>query len=176
MKNDDKRKKVKAGGLLQQLALVPETLFRGAFLQQYGAVCFRYVGNGDQIEILLITSRESRRWIIPKGWPMKKKKPFETAATEAFEEAGVEGSVRKKPIGRYTYLKELEADAVSPCIVELFQIEVKALSDDFKERGERVLAWVSPDEAARRVRELELKSLLVSFRPHGSRSKLKVRS
>ncbi len=61
--------------------------------------------------------------------------------------------MRRKPIGRYTYLKELEADAVSPCVVDLFQIEVKALADDFKERGERVLAWVSPDEAARRVRE-----------------------
>src|SRR5690349_11794400 len=102
MTNDHKPKKDKAAGLLRQLALVPETLFKGAFMQQYGAVCFRYVGNEDQIEILLITSRESHRWVIPKGWPIKKKKPFETAAIEAFEEAGVEGRVRKKPIGRYT--------------------------------------------------------------------------
>jgi 8-oxo-dGTP pyrophosphatase MutT (NUDIX family) len=173
MKNGDKRQKNKDAGLLQQLALVPETLFKGAFLQQYGAVCFRYVGDEEQIEILLITSRESRRWVLPKGWPIKKRKPFQTAAIEAFEEAGVEGSVRKKPIGRYTYLKELGPDTVSPCIVELFQIEVKGLTADFKERGERVLAWVSPDEAARRVRELELKSLLVSFRPHPPRAKIK---
>ncbi|MBY5529374.1 NUDIX hydrolase [Rhizobium leguminosarum] len=175
MKNDDKRQKNKAAGLLQQLALVPETLFKGAFLQQYGAVCFRYLGDEDKVEILLVTSRQSRRWVIPKGWPMRRKKPFETAATEAWEEAGVQGSVRKKPIGRYTYLKELGPDVVSPCMVDLFQIEVERLTDDFKERGERVLVWVSPDEAARRVRELELKSLLVSFRPHRPRVKIKNR-
>ncbi|MEH7901262.1 NUDIX hydrolase [Rhizobium laguerreae] len=175
MKNDDKRQKNKAAGLLQQLALVPETLFKGAFLQQYGAVCFRYLGDEDKVEILLVTSRQSRRWVIPKGWPIRRKKPFETAATEAWEEAGVQGSVRKKPIGRYTYLKELGHDVVSPCMVDLFQIEVKRLTDDFKERGERVLVWVSPDEAARRVRELELKSLLVSFRPHRPRAKIKNR-
>ncbi|MGM4915491.1 MULTISPECIES: NUDIX hydrolase [Rhizobium] len=175
MKNDDKRQKNKAAGLLQQLALAPETLFKGAFLQQYGAVCFRYLGDEDKVEILLVTSRQSRRWVIPKGWPMRRKKPFETAATEAWEEAGVQGSVRKKPIGRYTYLKELGPDVVSPCMVDLFQIEVERLTDDFKERGERVLVWVSPDEAARRVRELELKSLLVSFRPHRPRVKIKNR-
>ncbi|MBY3416343.1 NUDIX hydrolase [Rhizobium laguerreae] len=175
MKNDDKRQKNKAAGLLQQLALVPETLFKGAFLQQYGAVCFRYLGDDDNVEILLVTSRQSRRWVIPKGWPIRRKKPFETAATEAWEEAGVQGSVRKKPIGRYTYLKELGHDVVSPCMVDLFQIEVKRLTDNFKERGERVLVWVSPDEAARRVRELELKSLLVSFRPHRPRAKIKNR-
>ncbi|RWY64186.1 NUDIX hydrolase [Rhizobium sp. WSM1325] len=175
MKNDDKRQKNKAAGLLHQLALVPETLFKGAFLQQYGAVCFRYLGDEDKVEILLVTSRQSRRWVIPKGWPMRRKKPFETAATEAWEEAGVQGSVRKKPIGRYTYLKQLGPDVVSPCMVDLFQIEVERLTDDFKERGERVLVWVSPDEAARRVRELELKSLLVSFRPHRPRVKIKNR-
>jgi 8-oxo-dGTP pyrophosphatase MutT (NUDIX family) len=150
-------------------------LFKGAFLQQYGAVCFRYLGDEDKVEILLVTSRQSRRWVIPKGWPIRRKKPFETAATEAWEEAGVQGSVRKKPIGRYTYLKELGPDVVSPCMVDLFQIEVERLTDDFKERGERVLVWVSPDEAARRVRELELKSLLVSFRPHRPRVKIKNR-
>lgn len=175
MKNDDKRQKNKAASLLQQLALAPETLFKGAFLQQYGAVCFRYLGDEDKVEILLVTSRQSRRWVIPKGWPIRRKKPFETAAAEAWEEAGVQGSVRKKPIGRYTYLKELGPDVVSPCMVDLFQIEVKHLTDDFKERGERVLVWVSPDEAARRVRELELKSLLVSFRPHRPRVKIKNR-
>lgn len=175
MRNGEKRKKDKGNGLLKQLALVPDALFKGAFLQQYGAVCFRHIGSEDEVEILLITSRESRRWVIPKGWPIKKKKPYETAATEAFEEAGVEGNVRKKPIGRYTYLKELQSDVVLPCIVELFQIEVKDLADNFKERDERVLAWGSPDEAARRVREIELKSLLVSFRPQQSSPKIKIK-
>ena len=164
-----KKQTNQAGHLLQQLATMPAKLFQGSFRQQYGAVCFRYVGSGDAIEILVITTRESRRWAIPKGWPMKKKKPYRAAAIEARQEAGVRGRTRKKPIGRYTYLKWLDDGDVAPCIVDLFQIEVKSISDDFKERGERVLAWVSPDEAARRVREIELKSILVEFKPQGTR-------
>ena len=92
-------------GLLVQLAAMPEHLKRADFRQQYAALCFRRVPDEDDIEILVITSRQTGRWIIPKGWPMKKKKPHEAAALEA------------------------------------------------------------PDEAARRVRAVELKSLLVHFRP-----------
>ncbi|MCY1235461.1 hypothetical protein D9M72_480780 [compost metagenome] len=96
---------------------------------------------------------------------MKRKKPYEAAEIEAWQEAGVRGKVRKKPVGSYTYLKSLDDGDVVPCVVDIFQIEVDEVADDFKERGERVLAWVSPDEAARRVREIELKSLLVEFVP-----------
>jgi 8-oxo-dGTP pyrophosphatase MutT (NUDIX family) len=158
-----------AGHLLQQLATHPETLFKSRFRQQVGAICFRTVGNGDAIEILVITTRGSRRWAVPKGWPMRKKKPHEAAATEAWEEAGVRGKVGKTTVGRYTYLKWLDDGDVAPCIVDLFQIEVDTVSDTFKERGERELAWVTPDEAARRVREIELKSILVEFKPQGLR-------
>jgi 8-oxo-dGTP pyrophosphatase MutT (NUDIX family) len=96
---------------------------------------------------------------------MKRKKPYEAAATEAWEEAGMRGKVAKKPVGRYTYLKELDEGDVVPCTVEMFAIEVDEIRQNFKERGQRVLDWVSPDEAARRVREIELKSLLVNFTP-----------
>ncbi|MET3755294.1 8-oxo-dGTP pyrophosphatase MutT (NUDIX family) [Rhizobium binae] len=155
--------------MLRQLAAVPAKLFSGAFRQQYGALCFRYCNAGSKIEILVITSRERARWVVPKGWPMKGKKPFEAAAIEAWEEAGVRGAVKRKPVGRYTYLKELDDGDVAPCIVDLFQIEVTKIENDFKEQGQRILQWVSPDEAARRVREVELKSLLVEFRPRGQR-------
>lgn len=151
--------------LLQQLAQTPERLFGKGFGQQYGALCFRYKEGRSQIEILLVTSRGSRRWVIPKGWPMKGKKPYQAAATEAWEEAGVRGRVKKEAVGRYTYLKELNDGSVHPCIVELFQIEVTEVNRNYKERGQRNLDWVSPSEAARRVREIELKSLLVSFTP-----------
>lgn len=63
----------------------------------------------------------------------------------------------------------LNSRDVVPCIVDLYQIEVTEVFDDFKERGQRQLAWVRPDEAARRVRELELKSILVDFKPQGKR-------
>jgi len=157
----------KSKHLLQQLARTPEKLFSSAFRNQYGALCFRYRGGDGEIEILVITSRDSGRWIVPKGWPMKGKQPHEAAAIEAWEEAGVRGKVRKVPVGRYTYLKELEDGKFVPCVVDLFQIEMKEVRADFKERGQRLLDWVSPDEAARRVREIELKSLLVNFKPQG---------
>jgi 8-oxo-dGTP pyrophosphatase MutT (NUDIX family) len=102
---------------------------------------------------------------------MKGKKPFEAAAIEAWEEAGVRGAVRRKPVGYYTYLKELENGDVAPCIVDVFQLEVTEVSAAFKEHGQRVLEWVSPDEAARRIREIELKSLLVKFEAHGRKKR-----
>lgn len=168
---DRKPKTRKSQALLRQLAGVPDKLFAGAFLQQYGALCFRCRDDGPDIEILIITSRESRRWVIPKGWPMKGKKPFEAAATEAWEEAGVRGTTRKKPVGHYTYLKDLDNGDVAPCIVDVFQIEVSELKNEFKEQGQRIVQWVSPDEAARRVREIELKSLLVKFKPRGRKKR-----
>lgn len=158
--------------LLQQLAAVPEKLFTGSFRQQYAALCFRYTGSGEEIEVLVVTSRTSARWIIPRGWPMKRKKPHEAAAIEAWEEAGVRGRVRKDAVGRYTYLKMLDNGDVVPCVVDVFQIEITGEETSFKERGERLLEWVRPDEAARRVREIELKSLLVDFRPRGKRKRL----
>ncbi len=151
--------------LLEKLAETPHKLFSGSFRQQYAALCFRRLPDGGGIEILLVTSRVSGRWIMPKGWPMKDKEPHKVAAIEAFQEAGVRGRVRKKPVGNYTYLKLLDDGDVAPCIVDIFQIEITDASEKFKERGQRLLAWVSPDEAARRVREIELKSLLVDFTP-----------
>lgn len=159
-------KPVKSQRLLQRLAARPDQLFNGKFRQQFGALCFRRDPKTRAIEVLLITSRDSGRWVIPKGWPMKGRKPHEAAAIEAWEEAGVRGNVRKKPVGRYTYLKELDNGDVAPCIVDLFEIAVSEIRADFKEHGQRQLDWVSPDEAARRVREVELKSMLVAFKPH----------
>ncbi|CUX60182.1 conserved hypothetical protein [Agrobacterium tomkonis CFBP 6623] len=168
-KKSRKTRPVRPLTLLQQLATIPEKLFTGAFRQQYAALCFRHGDNGNDVEILLVTSRTSQRWIIPRGWPMKRKKPHEAAAIEAWEEAGVRGRVRKAAIGRYTYLKMLDNGDVVPCMVDVFQIEVTGAETSFKERGERLVEWVRPDEAARRVREIELKSLLVDFKPKGKR-------
>lgn len=96
---------------------MPDKLFSGAFRTQYGALCYRVGTENGKVEVLLITSRGTGRWIIPRGWPMRKKKPHEAAEIEAWEEAGVRGRVRKTPVGRYTYLKWLGDGDVSPCIV-----------------------------------------------------------
>ena len=74
---------------------------------QYAALPYRAKGK-SQLEIMLVTSRGTRRWIIPKGWPKRGMPPYDTAAKEAFEEAGVIGKVRKRPIGSYPYDKILE--------------------------------------------------------------------
>ena len=140
-------------------------MFRRPERMQCAALCYRFKKKSLQPEMLVITSRDTGRWIIPKGWPMKRKEPHEAAEIEALQEAGVKGKVRKKPVGSYTYLKLLDNGDVTPCVVDVFQIEVTDVAEKFKEKGERILAWVSPDEAARRVREIELKSLLVEFVP-----------
>lgn len=151
--------------LLKQLATASHKLFAGSFRQQYAALCFRYDNEHGDLRILVVSSRESGRWVIPKGWPIKNKKPHEVASIEAHEEAGIQGKVKKKAIGRYTYLKSLDNGDVVPCIVDVFQLEASAVAEKFKEKGARAVAWVSPDEAARRVREVELKSLIIEFRP-----------
>lgn len=155
----------KAQRLLQKLAETPRKLFNGNFRQQLGALCFRRHPDTNALEILLITSRDSGRWVIPKGWPMKGRKPYKAAAIEAWEEAGVRGEIRKDPVGRYTYLKELDNGDVAPCIVDVYELKVTEVSVAFKELGQRQLDWVSFDEAARRVRELELKSIINGFKP-----------
>jgi 8-oxo-dGTP pyrophosphatase MutT (NUDIX family) len=165
VKNASKQSHLKPRTLLQQLAQTPDKLFNGKFRQQYAARCYRQAAGREGIEVLIITSRDSGRWVIPKGWPMKRKKPHEAAEIEARQEAGVRGRVKKKPIGSYTYLKWLDNGDVAPCVVDVYEIEVEEVASDYKERGQRTLEWVSPDEAARRVREVELKSLLVEFRP-----------
>lgn len=154
--------------LLKQLAAQPHKLFSNSFRQQYAALCFRYVGDTRDIEILVMTSRDTGRWVIPKGWPMKNKPPHEAAATEAWEEAGVKGKVLPFPVGRYTYLKLLESGDVAPTVVDVYQVEVLSRADKFKEKGQRIIRWMTPEEAARKVREIELKSLLVDFTPSPS--------
>lgn len=130
---------------------------------QYGALCFRREAKGA-VSILLITSRDTGRWVIPKGWPMAGKRAADCALREAFEEAGVEGRIAGGPIGVYAYDKVL-ARGVQPCIVSVFPVEVDRLRKDFPEKGQRERRWFTPKKAAARVDEPELKSLIRSFAP-----------
>jgi 8-oxo-dGTP pyrophosphatase MutT (NUDIX family) len=95
-----------------------------------------------------LPSRESRRWVIPKGWPMKGRKPFQAAAREAYEEAGLRGAIGKRPIGHYLYQKRLKnLDAVQ-CQVKVFPLKVRKQLKHFPEENQRDLRWFSPAEAA----------------------------
>src|SRR5690348_5344484 len=119
---------------------------------QYGALPYR-VSSGSRPEIMLVTSRETRRWIIPKGWPKKGKLPHHSAAHEAFEEAGVVGAVAKRSIGSFSYEKRLKNGSAVVCKVRVFPLQVRRQNKQWPEKQERVVKWLSASQAAERVKE-----------------------
>lgn len=119
----------------------------------------------DGLEILLITSRETQRWVTPKGGRMTGRTDPEAAAQEALEEAGVEGVVDDRPLGQFRYLKKLKRRASRWLLVDVYALRVTAEHDDWKERAERERVWMSREEAADRVDEPELKALIAAFDP-----------
>ena len=127
-------------------------------LLQVGALALR-IGDNGAPEVVLVTSRETRRWVIPKGWPMKGKKNWEAAATEAKEEAGIVGKPRKKPIGEYLYFKRRAAH-FDLCKVEVYLLDVEKRVSSYKEQGQRETRWFPLDEAADLVDEQGLSALL----------------
>jgi 8-oxo-dGTP pyrophosphatase MutT (NUDIX family) len=130
---------------------------------QYAALPWRMRDDGA-VEMLLITSRESKRWVIPKGWPMKDKTPEEAAATEAYEEAGVIGKAGRKSLGLYHYDKRLRSGRLQHVRVMVYPLEVREARDIWPEMTERERLWSSPAEAASLVDEPELKTLLAKFK------------
>ena len=117
------------------------------------------VGDDGVSRVLLLTSRETRRWVIPKGWPMNGRKPHEAAAQEALEEAGVAGRVRKKPIGAYSYFKKREAH-FDVCQVDVYLLKVEKQLKNWREKGQREAQWFTLEEAADLVQEPGLVALL----------------
>jgi 8-oxo-dGTP pyrophosphatase MutT (NUDIX family) len=132
--------------------------------EQYAALPWRRAPDGT-IKVLVITSRETRRWVIPKGWPMKDRTPAEAAAQEAYEEAGVIGEALPKPLGSYGYGKRLRAGDVQEVTVTVYALEVFVEQLAFPEQGQREKLWTTPAEAAERVDEPELKALIRRFKP-----------
>jgi 8-oxo-dGTP pyrophosphatase MutT (NUDIX family) len=128
---------------------------------QYAALPFR--PGRDGVEIILITSRETKRWVLPKGWPMKGRTAREAAAIEAHEEAGLDGPVSEQPIGSYRYDKRLKDGNARPVEVSVFPLRVETLSDDWPEKDQRRREWFSPAVAAALVEEPELKALIMAF-------------
>jgi len=163
MTSAPKKPSKKPGTFLSELAPFTGTLFKERMRDQFAALCYRLCKDRGLFEVLLVTSRESGRWIIPKGWPIAGKKPHEVAAIEAFEEAGVRGKAKKKPFGYFTYLKVSGNGQRIPCCVQVHLLDVEEISDAFREKGQRISEWVSCVEAARRVREPELKGLFLSM-------------
>ncbi|HTR17117.1 MAG TPA: NUDIX hydrolase [Acetobacteraceae bacterium] len=127
---------------------------------QYGAVPLRVAGDG-RAQILLVTSRGTGRWIVPKGWPMQGLSPAEAAARESFEEAGVVGTILGTgAVGAYRYRKRLTRGRVALCEVSLFLLRVEQLLEDWPERPQRTRQWFAPEAAAAAVDEDGLAAIL----------------
>lgn len=129
---------------------------------QIAALCYRE--RAGELEVLLVLSRGGGNWIIPKGWPIRGKSSPETAEIEAFEEAGVSGTVSAEAIGTYHYSKSLGTGLSLPCIASAYSIEVDAEADEFPEKDQRQKAWLPVADAAARVSSPELATLLQDFR------------
>jgi 8-oxo-dGTP pyrophosphatase MutT (NUDIX family) len=131
---------------------------------QYAALPWRRRADGA-VEVLLITSRETRRWVIPKGWPIKTLTPGDTAAQEAFEESGVLGQLARKSLGVFHYDKRLKSGRLQHVRVRVFALEVREERPAWPELGQRARQWQTPDDAAGMVDEPELRALLAKFKP-----------
>lgn len=130
---------------------------------QFGALCYRILKGKTQI--LLVTSRDTGRWITPKGWPMPGESPAGCALIEAKEEAGAVGRVYPVCLGIYSYNKTMEDQASLPCVVALYGVRVKQLLDSYPEKSERKRRWFSQKRAAAMVKEPELREIIRGFDP-----------
>lgn len=117
------------------------------------------------LEVLLITSRETRRWVTPKGGRMAGRSDAWSAAREALEEAGVEGVVTEAPIGTFRYPKVLKRRAPRWCVVALHALEVRVEHATWREQAERERVWMSVEQAAESVGEADLAEIIRAFQP-----------
>jgi 8-oxo-dGTP pyrophosphatase MutT (NUDIX family) len=128
---------------------------------QYAALPWRLVE--DRLEILLITTLTSKRWVVPKGWPVEGCSPSECAAHEALEEAGVVGTTASKPVGSFAYLKRRKSGDEISCRVQVFGLEVERQRRAWPEKAIRQTCWCSVEVAIARVSDPGLKRLIAKF-------------
>ncbi len=128
---------------------------------QYAALPWRKAKRG--IEILLITTRTTKRWIVPKGWPLKNCSPVECAAYEALEEAGVIGTVARKALGSFIYDKRRKSGKLVPCKVEVYPLQVTTRRRKWMERDAREWRWCTCAEALELLGDPGLQKLVAKF-------------
>jgi 8-oxo-dGTP pyrophosphatase MutT (NUDIX family) len=128
---------------------------------QYGALPWRKVGG--KTHILLITSQTTRRWIVPKGWPIPGLRPAECAEHEAIEEAGVSGDIAATPLGSFRYEKHRKSGHPLPCKVELYSLHVLKQRRHWPEKAQRDIRWCSVAEAQALVGDPGLSRLIAKF-------------
>lgn len=129
---------------------------------QTAALCFRE--HEGEKQVLLITSRGTGRWVIPKGWTMRGLSASQAAVVEAWEEAGVRPqSGPEVPLGSFSYKKVKDSGLPVDVEVLVYAVQVDRLEDDFPESTQRKRAWVRPMDAANMVDEPGLQEILREF-------------
>ena len=136
---------------------------------QYAALPYKGRSKSE-LQVMLVTSRGTRRWIIPKGWPKSGMPPHQTAAAEAFEEGGVAGKVTKRPIGAYSYDKLLKNGTNTRCVVRVFALRVMREHKKWPEKHQRQISWYAPGNAAQQVREPSLRRIIRGFAKRSQRA------
>ena len=134
---------------------------RGERIRQVAAIPFRLDVDGN-FEVMLVTSRTTKRFIVPKGWPMKGKSGRKAATIEAREEAGVLGKTLKEPAGSYSYWKRLETNFVRVDVV-VYLLEVSEELANWQEAKSRQRAWLKPQDAALLIDEPDLSTLMANL-------------
>ena len=129
---------------------------------QFAALCYRF--HEGALQVCIITSRTTKRWILPKGWPMHKQTPAQAAATEAWEEAGLKGRAIDRCLGVYAYVKPL-SDSPAPVIVMVYPLEVTEVHSVWPEARMRKRKWTTPAKAAKKLAEPELRRIVATFDP-----------
>jgi len=130
---------------------------------QYAALPWRMTDG--TLEVLLLTSRGTGRWVVPKGWPHDEFSSAHSAAQEAYEEAGIRGAVTREPIGSYRYDKTRDEGGSVECVVYVHALEVIEQLDEWPEKGQRDLQWFPRLSAAEKVAEPELRELILTYGP-----------
>ncbi|SFK76524.1 8-oxo-dGTP pyrophosphatase MutT, NUDIX family [Mesorhizobium albiziae] len=128
---------------------------------QVAALPWRKTPTG--VEVMLITSRDTGRWVLPKGWPEGSEQLFDTAAREAAEEAGIGGAIARFEIGSYFYSKVLSSGMERRCEVLVFPLEVDEVATAWPEKKQRDRKWFAPADAVSRVKEADLGELIARF-------------
>jgi 8-oxo-dGTP pyrophosphatase MutT (NUDIX family) len=132
---------------------------------QYAAL--PYVVRDGELQIFLVTSRQSGRWIIPKGWAEKGRKGYEVAANEAYEEAGLIGKVVHKRIACFEYIKRIDESQTLACTVGVYPMAVEQILSEWPEKDQRQRELMSPGQAAMRVSDAGLIQLMLDLTDFG---------
>jgi 8-oxo-dGTP pyrophosphatase MutT (NUDIX family) len=144
-----------------------KALHRPSILYQAAALPWRQTKGkgGGKIEVMLITSLGTRRWVLPKGTLQPNETARAAARREALEEAGIEGVLDMRSLGAYHYEKSLSSGAMQLCSVDVFALMVTGQRDRWREQDQRKLQWFSTAGAAAAVNEDDLKQIILGFDP-----------